>query len=108
MKLARGHAAYEVNEPKTGRPQYVRFIPLPTMSQAEREEFEGFGSAVTAPCPEVGSRALQRLLIAGADVYEEGWVVVQEGNYRFRTSQEEGLIVQMVLREYLACQVGWE
>lgn len=108
VKLARGHAAYELNEPKTGKPRYVRFIPLPEMSQAEQDEFEEIGSAVVAPWPEVGSRALQRLLIAGADVYEEGWVVVQEGNYRFRTSQEDGLIVQMVIRDYLACQVGWE
>jgi hypothetical protein len=108
VKLARGHAAYELNEPKTVDPRYIRFIPLATMTQAEREEYEGFGSGVVAPCPEVGSRALQRLLIAGADVYAEGWVVVQEGNYRFRTSQEDGLIVQMVLREYLACQVGWD
>lgn len=108
VKLARGHAAYELNEPKTGEPRYVRFMPLPAMSEAEREEFEGFGSAVITPLPEVGSRALQRLIVAGADAYEEGWVIVQEGNYRFRSSQEDGLVVQMVLREYLACQVGWE
>jgi hypothetical protein len=108
LKLARGHAAYELNEPKTGKPRYIEFTPLPTMTESERENFESSVSAVVGPWPEVGSRALQRLIVAGADVYAEGWVIVQEGNYRFRTSQEDGLTVQMVLREYLACQVGWE
>jgi hypothetical protein len=108
VKLARGHAAYELNEPETGEPQYAQAVPLLAMSTAKQEEFERGGNTIVAPWPEVGSRALQRLLISGADVYQEGWIIVQEDNYRFRTSQENGVIVQMVLREYLACEVGWE
>jgi hypothetical protein len=36
---------------------------------------------------------MQRLLVVGADVFSEEWLVVQEGNYRFRISQEDGLTV---------------
>jgi hypothetical protein len=108
LKLARGHAAYELNEPRTDLPLYIDFKPLRRMSDDVREAFEGHTATRVAPWPEVGTRAMQRMLVLGSEVYAHGWVVVQEGNYRFRTSQECGLTVQMVLREYLACQVGWE
>jgi len=108
LKLARGHAAYELNEPQIDPPTYIDFKPLICMDQTERETFEGSGSGALAPWPEVGSRAMQRLLVAGSDVFAEGWLVVQEGNYRCRVSQEGGVTVQMVLREYFACEVAWE
>jgi hypothetical protein len=108
LKLARGHAAYEHNEPRTDPPAYIDFKPLTVMTVGERETFESASAALVAPWPEVGSRAMQRLLVVGSEVYSEGWVVVQDGNYRFRVSQENGLTVQMVLREYLACRVVWD
>jgi hypothetical protein len=37
----------------------------------------------------------------------DDWIVVQEGRYRYRVSQNDGNIVQMVLSEYLACHVIW-
>lgn len=48
---------------------------------------------------------MQRLLVAGTDTFTEGWLAVQEGNYRFHTSQANGLTVKIVLREYLGCEV---
>jgi hypothetical protein len=107
-KLARGHAAYELNLPRIDPPQYIDFRPLPRMNEAEREAFEGPSAALLAPWPEVGTRAMQRLLVLDSEVYTEGWIVVQEGNYRYRTSQEDGLTVQIMLREYLACRVTWD
>jgi hypothetical protein len=108
LKLARGHAAYELNQPRTDLPLYIDFKPVQRMSDNVREAFEGHSATLVAPWPDVGSRAMQRLLVLGSEVYTEGSVLVQEGNYRFRASQEGGLTIQMVLREYLACQVGWE
>ena len=60
-----------------------------------------------AAWPEVGSGALQRLLVVGPEVIREKWIEVQEGNYRFRVTEDDGLTVKIVLREYLACQVVW-
>ena len=108
LKLARGHAAYEYNEPRLEEPDYLNFRPLVTMQDREREAFERSEERVLAGWPEVGSRAMQRLLIVGSDVFREGWLVVQDGNYRFRVSEEDGLTVKIVLREYLACHVVWE
>lgn len=107
LKLARGHAAFEYNEPQLKEPDYINFTPLVAMSHGEREAFGDSAAEVVAGWPEVGSRAMQRLLIAGSDVFQEGWLVVQDGNYRFRVSQEAGLTVKIVLREYLACHIVW-
>jgi hypothetical protein len=40
LKLARGHAAYEYNEPKPGEPDFISYRPLVTMRDVERETFE--------------------------------------------------------------------
>jgi hypothetical protein len=108
LKLARGHGSYEYNEPRLREPDYISVKPLGTMCYDEHEAFEDFATEFVAGWPEVGSRALQRLLVLGSDVYREGWLVVQDGNYRFRVSQEEGLTVKIVLREYLACHIVWQ
>jgi hypothetical protein len=108
LKLTRGHAAYELNEPQIDAPTYVHFKPLIAMDRAERETFEGSSDGVIAPWPEVGSRAMQRLIVVGSDAFAEGWLVVQEVNYRFHVSQTGGVTVQIVLREYFACEVAWE
>ena len=81
------------------------------MDETERRAFEGSDNAGLAAWPEVGSRAMQRLLVVGSDVVivSQGWLVVQEGNYRFQVSQEEdGLTVNIVLREYLGCHIVWD
>lgn len=105
LKLARGHAAYELNEPQFETPSTFYFKPLSGMSPGERQEFEEESDA--GVWPEVGSRAMNRLLILGTDVFDEGWLVVQDGRYRYRTSQNDGLTVKLVIREYLACEVRW-
>ena len=53
---------------------------------------------------------MQRLLIVEGGVYEEGWLTVQDGRYRFRIFQPEcaSVGVRLVIREYLACEVVWE
>jgi hypothetical protein len=108
LKLARGHAAYELNEPRIDAPTHIDFRPFPTMSDSEREAFEDLATgAALAPWPEVGTRALQRLFIVESEIYEQGWLDVQESNYRFQVSQQDGLTVRFVLREYLACRVVW-
>ena len=107
LKLARCHAAFELNEPQLHDPSHLGIKPLPLMTEDEREAFECDGNALDV-WPEVGSRAMQRMLVTGTDAFVEGWVTVQEGNYRFRTSQANGLTVKIVLREYLGCEIIWD
>ncbi len=104
LKLARCYAAYELNEPRTDEPESVLWMPLQSMTPDQIEEFEN--PDVPAVWPEVGSRAMSRLVVTG-DGYENGWIEVQPGNYRFMALCDGSLRIRMVLREYLACEVEW-
>lgn len=111
LKLARGHAAYELNEPKTEEPDVCWVRPIPTMTQEELDRFEERpdpGAVELGVWPEVGSRMMSRLLIAENEVFDEGWLVVQEGRYRYKLNWHAGLDVRIVIREYLACQIIWD
>ena len=104
LKLARGHAAFELNEPQRDSPTQLTYNPLLFMRHDIRECFE------TPPCPsvypEVGSRAMQRMIIAGNNVMTE-WVVVQPTRYRYLVTINNGILVRIVIGEYLGCEVRW-
>lgn len=106
VKNARGHAFYEYGEPILIEPEHVWARPLETMTATEREEFDGVTHAgFPAPWPEMGSRMMTRVL-TGKDM-RDGWVVVQDGVYRFRAEQCGAMLVRSVLFEYLATEVYW-
>jgi hypothetical protein len=105
IKLAQGHALYELHEPCPEPPAWFHIVPLKLMSESEREDFE-----VPIPptgWPEVGSRALQRLVVADSQP-EAPWLVVQDNLYRFYASPESRVTIRIVLNEYLACLVHWD
>ena len=62
LKLARCHAAFESNEPQLEEPDFVSIKPLALMTNEEHAAFEGQDGGL-AFWPEVGSRAMQRLLV---------------------------------------------
>ena len=82
-------------------------MPLTLMDQEQRERFEDHPFADSLSVfPEVGSRAMQRILIAEED-YNEGWLEVQEGRYRYLAAGEGEIVIKGVLSEYLAYEVIW-
>ena len=105
VKNARGHAFYEFGEAVLEEPKCVWALPLAHMTEAQRSAFEA-GRPGLAGWPEVGSRAMQRL-ITGVDL-DEGWVVVQPSVYRYRVEHDDGLVVRAVLRDYVATEVCWD
>ena len=109
LKLARGHAAYELY-PKIDEPDRVDFSPALALSDQERALFEGAESGGHGPWPEIGSRAFLRACGKTTDRFEEvgGWITVQPGRYRYSVVEGGGVLVRMVLSEYLACAVSWE
>lgn len=107
IKLARGHAAFEINEPQLSEPDIVTIKPLSVMSEEERADFEGDGPQAFMAWPEVGSRAINRLLIVDRMPVLPGWLHVQDQRYRYWVGQGEGVIVRIVIREYFACEVVW-
>ncbi|MDO9711862.1 hypothetical protein [Paracraurococcus lichenis] len=106
VKLARGHAAFEMNEPQTQEPARVTFVPLVSLTEEQLASFEddlpemGF-------YPEIASRAFNRIGVADGKIVFPGWLTVQEGRYRYAVRQAPGMWVRMVIREYLACEVIW-
>ena len=105
LKLARGHAAYELNEQPRDEPSHIMVAPLHTLTPSAREHFEN--PPQPTAWPEVGTRAMQRMVIADQRVYHLGWVDVQEGQYRYAAIAEGAVMVRFVLGEYLACEVIW-
>lgn len=102
-KLARGHACFELNEPQLDAPSSVSTVPLPSMSPVVRAAFET--PPVALVCPEVGSRAMQRLAVG--NLVAPPWTIVQPGRYRYLATVDDRVLVRIVIREYLACEVRW-
>lgn len=104
VKIAKGHAAFELHTVDAEEPATVSIVPFPLLDLADLEAFE------TPPdvCmyPEVGSRAMLRMFEHG--VPSPSWIVVQPGRYRFMASPGLPVMVRMVLGEYLACEVVWD
>ena len=107
VKMARGLTAFELNEPQLDPPDRIDVRPFVLLSPEARETFERGESEDFALWPEVGSRALNRLIIGKDDEYVDGWLVVQPGRFRYRTDQDDGVTVRMDIGGYLACTVAW-
>lgn len=109
LKLARGHAAYELSLAQTDEPTELIFVPFSLMPMGWREEFESAGSGELRGWPEIGSRAFLRA--AGAPPFADSpgpWITVQPGQYRYFVDEDGGVRVQIVISEYLASVVIWE
>ncbi|MBO1907016.1 hypothetical protein KHP60_21130 [Microvirga sp. 3-52] len=104
LKNARGHAFFENGEPMLSEPDIVWSRPLETLTAEGRDAFEDPGDS--GFWPEVGSRMMTRIM-TGHDL-SGGWVIVQEGVYRYSVTQDPGIRVRMVLSEYLAAEVCWD
>lgn len=105
VKLARCHAAHELSEPQHDEPSHIMFTPLHLLSNESRQHFET--PPQPSAWPEVGSRAMQRLVISDGQVFGPQWIQIQEGQYRFVAVAEGAVMVRFVVGEYLACEVIW-
>jgi hypothetical protein len=106
LKLARGHMAFEMNEPQLEEPSHAAIAPLISMSSGAREAFEMHPDGPGTLLPEVGSRMLHRLVFSSPDMRPDGWIVVQDRRYRYRVAAANGYTVRIVLSEYLACEIA--
>jgi hypothetical protein len=109
IKLARGHAAYELSLPQIDEPIGISIRPFAFMSREDRATFENFGTGQVRLWPEIGSRAFHREVEAHtSSIQLDSWRTVQAGRYRYSVYQDVGVCVRLVLSEYLACTVVWE
>ncbi len=106
VKLAKGHAKYENSEPKFEEPTSIWIKPLILMAQKEVDDF--FNSFTIDKMPEVGSRALQNLLIDKDNNVLSHWTTVQENNYQYSVCSGLGILkVKIVIWDYLAVEAIW-
>lgn len=103
-KLAKGHALFELHENFFDEPSFVGVYPIPDFTAEQMLDFE---HPIVPPIwPEVGSRAMQRL-ITGADGSTSNWIEVQPGRYRYHANPIGRAEIRIVIDEYLACVVQW-
>jgi hypothetical protein len=108
LKLARGHAAYELSEQQCGDPSHFMAVPIHTLSADTRSHFEEVPTS--SAWPEVGTRAMQRIAVLAAwnTTVDYGWIEVQPKRYRyFAVADGAQIMVRIVVGEYLACEVIW-
>lgn len=120
LKLARGHAAFELSQPCREKPDHFWCGPLASLEDEVREAFNE--PHMQQMIGEVGSRGLQRMLVTEVVLKSpktkkrskikmliNDWVEVQEGNYRYLAIDDAGgIVIRIVMREYLGCEVGWQ
>jgi hypothetical protein len=118
VKLARGHAAFELSQPYRDEPASVWWHPLAMMDEEQLDEFEA--SQIAETCGEIGSRGMQRWLVIQLTLQSDSgetsttgmlvndWVEVQEGRYRYHAIDDgDTAKIKLVIGDYLACEVVW-
>jgi hypothetical protein len=108
LKLARGHAAFELDEQMFEVPSHFMAVPLLTLDEAAQRHFES--PPTPTAWPEIGTRAFQRMVVAfdgPPTPLAPGWIEVQENRYRYVAIAEGPTMVRIVIGEYLACEVIW-
>jgi hypothetical protein len=73
------------------------------MPDKARDSFEA--SPHTGLWPEVGSRAMHRMIVGAEGDYP--WIEVQPGRYRYLVATGPAL-VRIVIAEYLAAEIVWD
>lgn len=111
LKLARGHAGFELD--------YVNFddteidIWYGFAFDMSEDGIEEFNSIPTYQLyPEVGSRGMyliQNLNTGDVQTFAR-WIEVQDGQYRYQVSYNDngGIVVKIVIFEFLYCEVNFE
>ena len=105
VKNARAHIRFELGELALSEPSSIGVSPISLLSASQRRDFENTPKGYL--WPEVGSRMMTRM--ASGELQLSGWVEVQSDIYRYAVCQtHRGVLVRMVLREYLAAEVSWD
>lgn len=119
LKLARGHAAFELNRLCREEPSSLWCGPLELLSPDKLDAFEAF--QLVGFLGEIGTRNTQRLQVLqmtmkapDGSLQTQGivindWIEAQEGCYRYIAVEEpDHVAVRIVISEYLACEVVWK
>lgn len=118
LKLARGHAAFELSQSCQGGPTSLWWHPIDLLNPEQREEYDS--PQIIELFGEIGSRGSQRVLAIQTVLLDpdgeqktaclliNDWIEVQEDRYRYiATETAEEIKIKIVLAGYLACEATW-
>lgn len=118
LKLARGHAAFDLSQLCRTQPDHFWCGPLLSLPQETREAFNSVHFQQLLG--EVGSRNMQRLFVTQmtfqakngeqqtVEMFINNWTDVQDDQYRYLAIDDvDGLIIRIVVAEYFACEIAW-
>jgi len=107
LKYAKGHAKYENSESQWEAPVSFWIKPIIIMSQSEVDSF--FGKREQTFFPEVGSRAMQGVIMTNEINANSYWINVQPNNYSYSVNHELAVLtVRIVIWEYMASEIIWQ
>jgi hypothetical protein len=78
LKLACGHAAFELSQPARQEPSRIMIAPLHVMAAAARQHFET--PPPVSGYPEVGSRAMQQMFVVSDSIFGPAGSMCRTGN----------------------------
>lgn len=99
-KFAICHVLYDFGEKHYKQPSHIAYAFDYQLTNYQIDDFNN--AAHSDIFPEVGSRAMQRIATQG-----DGWVVVQPDTYRYYVHAGTPMMVRIVIREMLYCEVTW-
>lgn len=119
LKLARGHAAFELSQICRHEPALLDWQPLELIDARIRDTFEA--PQIVGVHGEVGCRGMQRMMVVqvalestvdgsrrNIGIIVNDWIEVQDGRYRYMAIDgDRGIEIRIVIGEYLACKVYW-
>lgn len=119
VKLARGHAAFELSQPCRHEPSHVWWEEIDKTPEERRNDF--LSDIIVGMVGEVGSRNSQRIMVMEVLLKEpisgkmkkiglvvNPWITVQEGRYSYLADDSHGCIrIRMLIGGYFACEVTW-
>ena len=119
LKLAIGHAAFELSQPCRNEPDYFWCGALETLPEEDRDAFDAVH--IQQLLGEIGTRSMQRMYAAEVALQSESgkesvlklmvndWVEVQDGYYRYLAIDDvDGVVIRIVIADYLACEIVWK
>lgn len=119
LKLARGHAAFELSQPCQHEPDHFWCGPLEALHKEQQEAF--MAAHIQELYGEIGSRNMQRMFPMEVTLRSESgstekrrvlvndWVDVQEGRYSYHAIDDfPGVVIRIMVSNYLACEIAWE
>jgi len=118
LKLARGHAAFELSQICNSTPDHFWCGTISSLSQEDQNTFHSVHFQEILG--EIGSRNQQRLIVMqmtipcgtgeqqNVGMLINDWIDVQDKSYRYIAIDDMGmLIIRIVIAEFYACEVSW-